>query len=279
MLTYEEMQYFLAFVTLGTLSEVAAQYHISQPTITRVMKKVESEFGVSLFERTKNSISPNENGKLAASEIALLIKQWDEMMQRVRAHDRANHTISIGSGAAVQLPNLIRKLSESHPTATISTELKTPDILIDGLNQNTYQLIVLPYNPDNPDWVSTKIGEEHLMFNLPRTHHFAKRKSLTLAEMNGENMLLFSEIGFWAELVKKHMPDSRFLVQNERYTFQELITSSILPCFATDLTNASYDLEDKNRICVPITDAAVNVTYYLVCKKEKKKFFASFFAE
>ncbi len=52
-------------------------------------------------------------------------------------------------------------------------------------------------------------------------------------------MLLFSEIGFWAALVKSKMPDSHFLVQNERYSFSELVANSILPCFTSDLVIAN----------------------------------------
>ena len=111
MLTYEEFQYFAAFARYGTLTEVAEKFMISQPTITRAMKKAEETFGVPLFNRTKNSISLNENGKMAAEEIRLLLKQTDEMIDRVRAYDRASRTITIGTSAALELPGLIGRLS------------------------------------------------------------------------------------------------------------------------------------------------------------------------
>lgn len=277
-MTYEELRYLTAFAACGTLSEVAGQFHISQPTITRAMKRIEEEFGVALFERTKNSIQLNRVGLLAAEEAALAVKQAEGMLRRVRDYDRANRTISIGSGAAVPIPNLIRRISELHPGMTISTELKKPPELMRGLQDKTYQLILLPYQPGDDSLVSTAIGEEHLMFFLPNKHRFAKRKSLTMEEMNGENMLLFSDIGFWQELVMKMMPDSRFLLQNERYSLEELIANSVLPCFTTDLAGRDTRLNGK-RVAVPIADPEVNVTYYLVCKKENRKKFSALFTE
>lgn len=276
MLSYEEMQYLSAFATSGTLSRVAERFHISQPTITRCMKKIELEFGVPLFTRSKNSIKLNQTGLLAAEEAEMILKQTDAMLRCVRAYDRATHTISIGSSAAVQLPELIRRISQMHSEMTISTELKKPDTLLNGLENNTYQLIILPYRPNSAELVSTVIGEEHLMFFLPKKHRLAKRKALTMAEMNGENMLLFSEIGFWHDIVVKMMPDSRFLVQNERYSLEELILNSVLPCFTTDLVHDA-DSAAENRIRIPITDPEVNVTYYLVCKKENRKNFTTLF--
>ncbi|MEA4890205.1 MAG: LysR family transcriptional regulator [Clostridiaceae bacterium] len=277
MLNYEEMQYFVAFAKIGTLSDVAEQCNISQPTITRAMKKAETEFGVPLFDRTKNSIKLNDNGTLAAEELSLILKQTDEMVRKIRAYDRVNRTISIGSGAAIQLPELVRRLTEAYPDKPISTELKKPPELLDGLEKNIYQLIILPFAPNGSDVCSVKIGEEHLMFLLPKKHRFAKRKSLTLGEMNGENMLLFSEIGFWADIVKIKMADSRFLVQNERYSFEELITNSVLPCFTSDLV-MGQSRTYGDRVAVPIDDPEVNVTYYLVCRKENRKIFAGFFS-
>lgn len=280
MLTYEEMQYFLAFADCKTLTQVAEKFSISQPTITRAMKKAEAEFQVPLFNRTKNSIQLNDNGRLAAEEIRLLLRQTDEMFGRVRAFDRSRRTISLGSAAAVQLPVLVSALSSVFPDKSISSELKLPDELLTGLDKNTYQLIILPNDPavTGPDrYFSRKIGSEHLMFYLPKGHRYARRKSLSLAEMNGENMLLYSDIGFWAGIVRKKMPDSRFLVQDERYSFRELIVNSILPCFTTDLAIDTRFSPDRRT--VPISDPEVNVTYYLVCRKSDRRIYRRLYDE
>ena len=282
MLTYEEMQYYAAFAECGTLTEVAERYHISQPTITRAMKKAEDVFNVPLFDRTKNSIRLNDNGKMAAEEIRMVLKQTDEMIARVRAHDKSSRTIAIGTAAAVQLPELITRITNAFPEKSISSEQKMPAELEEGLNNNTYQLIILPYDISQEEknkglYYAEKIGEEHLMFLLPKKHKFARRKSLKLAEMNGENMLLFARIGFWEDIVRKKMPDSRFLVQDERYSFSELVANSVLPCFTTDLASHLSNEVYKERVAVPISDPEVNVSYYLVCKRDRRDYFAGVF--
>ena len=139
---------------------------------------------------------------------------------------------------------------------------------MDGVKNGTYELVLLPFCPEDSELQCIKFGEEHLSFLLPKRHRLAKRKSLSVSEMNGENMLLFQEIGFWHDLVLDKMPDSRFLMQTERYTFLELIENSSMPVFTTDAYQgpASHD-----RVSVPITDPEFNVTYYLVFKRENKK--------
>ena len=95
--------------------------------------------------------------------------------------------------------------------------------------------------------------------------------------MNGENMLLFQDIGFWHDLVIEKMPDSRFLLQSERYSFLELVRNSTMPSFTTDA--AQYQQPEDERVRVPIEDGEFNVTYQLVCKKENKKRFRLLFEE
>lgn len=90
-------------------------------------------------------------------------------------------------------------------------------------------------------------------------------------------MLLFQDIGFWHDLVIEKMPDSRFLLQSERYSFLELVRNSTMPSFTTDA--AQYQQPEDERVRVPIEDGEFNVTYQLVCKKENKKRFRLLFEE
>ena len=56
-----------AFQEYGTLSESAEHLHLSQPSLSRSMQKLEKQLGVKLFERHKNKLILNDTGILAAS--------------------------------------------------------------------------------------------------------------------------------------------------------------------------------------------------------------------
>lgn len=279
MVDYEALRQFVAFSECGTLSQVADDFHVSQPTITRNMKLLEESFGVKLFTRTKNHIELNENGMFAAREASLVLKTTNNMIANVRAVDKASHTISIGSCIALPIPEIIGQITSLYPNYSISSEMKKPDQLMKGLEVDEYQLIILPYEPDSKRFKYKTIGEERLYFCLPITHRLSKRDSLSMADMDGENLLLFQEIGFWRDIVDAKMPHSKFLVQTERYSFEELIANTVLPCFSTNMTlqNENNLSPNLNRVNIPITDPEVDVTYYLTCKKENKERFLALF--
>ena len=269
MVDYEALRQLVCFAECGTLSRVAESFHTSQPTVTRAMRQLEEDFGVPLFTRTKNSIALNENGRLAAREAAAAMHAMESMLETVRQFDRAARTIAIGSCIMLPIPEIIGRMSRAFPEMTISSEMKLPEELLPGLNRGLYQLIILPYIPENPLLASEKIGGEHLMFCLPRSHPKAGCSSLSLADMDGEAMLMLQNVGFWKEIVTRRMPHSRFILQSDAGSLFELIRNSALPCFTTDLSLRTYRNGDNAyRVNIPITDPEVNVSYYAVYRRE-----------
>lgn len=271
-----DLEQLVAFAESGNLGIVAERFSISQPSVTRTMQRLEAELGADLFTRSKNKIKLNEVGHLAAEEAKLVLSQLHQMKQSVSALDRQRRTISIASCEVFCIAEIVSQVRALFGDMTISSEIKTTAPLLTGLEDGLYDLAILPFPMEKDGYLCKKIGEEHLMVALPDTHRLAKKKALTFADMNGENMLLYSEIGFWKEVVHEKMPDSRFLIQSERYTLQELMLHSSLPYFVTEKT-VTPDFPPASRTAIPLTDAEANPSFYLVARTENKRRFRTLF--
>lgn len=94
MLNLYELEQLVAFSDLGTLSKVSEHLNISQPTITRSMQNLETEFGVELFIRSKNKIALNENGQLAVTYARGLLNDANNAVDAVKAYDKSKRTIT-----------------------------------------------------------------------------------------------------------------------------------------------------------------------------------------
>ena len=55
----------VAIADCGTMSKAAEHLHLSQPALSRTVNKLEDMIGVKLFDRGKNKVELNENGRLA----------------------------------------------------------------------------------------------------------------------------------------------------------------------------------------------------------------------
>lgn len=265
------LRQFVAFADAGTLSEAADILHLSQPALSRNMKKLEEDLDITLFERKKNRMQLNKNGDYVLDLARKLLEDADAFTTKARDFDRKNHTISLGVCAPAPMWLLTPLITNTYPHMSLQTQIEQSDRLLSGLCNDSYQMIVLPEKPDETKYFSKACGQEHLMFALPKGHRYAKRKKLSFSDMNGENMLLMPDIGFWSFVMDK-MPESRFLKQSDRYSFNELVQASSLPSFVTDLSE-KYRMTPPGRIYVPISDEDATVTYYLVCKQEKEREF------
>ena len=255
-----QLEQLLAVADCGTLSKAAERLHISQPALSRSMQRLESELQVTLFVRQKNKIHRTESGQMAVDYARKIMEQSQDMISRIQAFDRSQRTILVGSCAPAPLWEIPPVLSDLYPDRTISSEMRENAVLLQGLRDDVYQLIILPYPVEEPGISCVKYGEEHLYFSLPPAHPLSGSKGLYMRDLNGETMLLRNRLGFWRELTLRKMPDTRFLEQ-EDMAFDELVRSSALPIFTTDAALARGGAP-LNRVNVPILDREANVTYY-----------------
>lgn len=263
------LEQLIAFSQRGTLSGAAEELHISQPALSQSMKKLEENLGVSLFERTKNRLILNENGILAVQLGETLLKQSREMEERLRLFDRSRRTISLGVCAPVPLWDLSPLLTRLYPQMTVSTEMKNSDEeLISGLIKNAYQLIAT-HSPPDIDLYGRPFRTERLFLSVPPEHPLAGRKELTPADIDGQNLLLYTDIGFWSGFCREKLPNAHFLMMNEWDAFGEVAGTGAFPSFVTD-AHMERDGVPPNRAVIPILDEQAEATYYCVCKAENK---------
>jgi DNA-binding transcriptional LysR family regulator len=261
-----------AFAEYGTLSAASEQLHISQPTLTRSMKQLEDKLGIDLFVRSKNRLMLNETGIRAAEYAGYLLEAARDFESKVRAFDRSLHTISIGYCAPVPQTVLTPMINNLFSGMTISSDMMDDHQFEERLKDGTYQLAVLHYRPDDPEFFSQKIGSESLYISLPSGHPLAFYPEIHLKDLDGLSILLLSRIGFWAEMHREKTPNSRYLLQIEESSFYELAENSDYPIFSSSyFTNRAQTL--PGRVNIAIADPKCKADYYLVClKSEKKKF-------
>ena len=271
----EQLIHLIAFDEYKTLSNAAKQLHISQSVLTRSMKKLEEELDLTLFERSKNKITFNETGLQAVEHAKRIINDTQNMKIQLKEFDRKQHTVSIGSCAPAPHIYLSQKSSRFYNDKITSSEINLQDNLIQGLKDKTYTIIIMPYESKDEQIESIPFMDEQLYFSLPYDHPYANKKSITLKEMDGGKMLLMSNIGFWNEMLQKMMPHTKYLVQQDRSVFYDLIELSSLPSFTSDFT-MKFDGIPKNRKIIPITDKEAQATYYCWYLKENEKDLKSF---
>lgn len=265
-----------AFARNGTLRRAAEELHITQPALSRSMKKLESELGVTLFERNNSKITLNETGKIAAEYAKRVLDADREMVERTLAFDRSLRTVVVGSCAPFPIQELMPVLQEQFAGLALMTEISDDERLTEGIKNGLYQLAILHERMEDAALVCQRYLEEQLYITIPQGHPLSAKKEVSFQDLDGISILTGVSAGFWLDLCREKLKASNLLIQNSVDVMTELVDASTLPVFNSDrMLERGYGV--PGRVSLPISDPEAHAIYYLVCSASEQKRFAPIF--
>lgn len=271
------LEQFAAFARCGTLLKASEELHITQPTLSRSMKKLEEELGVSLFHRENSKLSLNRTGKIAAEYAEKALSANQDFIDRVLSFDRQLRTISIGSSSPFPINELMPTFQNYLSDKTILTELVSSDeALVKGLKNRQYDMVILHTLPDDKSLFCQRYMEEQIYISISNDHPLARQNSVSFKDILGIRILVSAHVGFWMDICKKHLNTSDLLVQNNADALDELADNSTIPLFNSDrMIELGYNT--PGRISIPICDEDAHATYWVVCRTQDQNKFRSIF--
>ncbi len=261
------LEQLIAFEQYGTLAEVAEHLLITQPTVTRGMRKLEEELEVVLFDRKPNKIELTETGILAVQEAKKLLQAEDDFVQKIQQFNSKNSMLKIA--ATEPGPRLfLRGFSEE------KIDIFPDNISISTIEHRLEQLeldaIISNQEIHSQTLESLYLGREKLAFLVDTLTISSDKKSSTFAEMDGVSFILLENIGIWSDIIQKKMPHSKFLYQRDREAFHEILDHTNFPHFGTNLSIDLKTLATQRRQLLPIQDPEANLDFYIVYRIEER---------
>lgn len=184
----------------------------------------------------------------------------------------------IGSCAPIPLSELTEAVSILYNGFTISSKIDDSEKLLDGLKSHTYDIGIFHQEIEDEELICFKTCSEKLYLNIDKNHPLAKKEGIYLSELNNQDILLYSEIGFWYALVKEKAPNANFLIQHDNNTFNTLLNTTSFPSFVTNKSIRIYGRNQSDfKVLIPILDKEATANYYSVILKENDKKFAKLF--
>ena len=270
------LEQLVAVATHGTLLKAAEELYITQPALSRSMKKLEAQLGVSLFDRDNSKITLNKTGEYAVEYAKRILELNHEMCEGVSDFDRRRRTVSVGACAPFPLGELTPIIQERFVEMAVSTELADDERLITRLKNRAYQLVILHKRPDDDNLYCQHYLEEKLYIVVPETHPLSARDSITFDDLRGYNVLLGNSIGFWMDICRLRLKPENLLIQNSMDALFELVEASTLPFFTSDRIMERQN-QPSGRIVIPIDDQDAHAVYYIAClAKDRNKYDAVF---
>ena len=251
-----------------TLVKAADQLGVSQPALSKSMKKLEDLLEIDLFNRTNRKIELNETGKFFAQKAEFYLAEGEVMLTQVQAYARTLSNISVGTCAPIPIWELSPVLSASFPQMSVTTEISTNEQLLSRLANDRYQMVVLSFAPSEEEYFSVKFLSEKMFLSVPKSHPFYNKKSISPSELAGEFLIVYNEIGIWDNWIRTNFPDLNLMLIDNSAALPEAIGLGAALSFVSDYI-IRIGRNDKNQKIIPINIKNNQIDYYLVCKKKE----------
>lgn len=193
-MTLTELRYVVAVAEAHHFGRAAERCHVSQPSLSASVAKLEDELGVRLFERGKRGVRVTPAGE----EVVAQARRALEEAARVKAVAQQGrnplkgvlrlgviHTI-----APYLLPELVGALKRVAPEMPLDIEENTTAALDRMLRAGELDAVLLALPYEAPGIEVMPLYDEPFKVVVPRGHALSRRKSIGADELDREDLLL-----------------------------------------------------------------------------------------
>lgn len=192
-----DLQYLAAVAKHLHFGRAAESCHVSQPTLSMQLKKLEETLGVQLFERSNKQVMLTPVGAGIVDRARRILEEVEAMHELAQLHiDPLAGEVKLGlfpTLAPYLLPGLMPSMAQCLPKLSVLlVEDKTPE-LIHKLEAGEIDAALLAMPVPSDALVHTRLFDEPFMLAVSSSHPLARRKSIVLEELKGETMLLLED--------------------------------------------------------------------------------------
>ncbi len=193
-MTLTELKYIVAVARERHFGKGADACHVSQPTLSVAIKKLEEELDVKLFERNASEITVTPLGQEIIRQAQSVLEQAEQIKDIAR---RGKDPLAGGLRLGViytigpyLLPDLVRQMIGALPQMPLTLQENFTVKLLEDLRTGEIDCAILAEPFPDTNLAIAPLYDEPFMAAVPSNHPLAARSSITAQEIKKETMLL-----------------------------------------------------------------------------------------
>ena len=209
-MTLTEMRYIVALARERHFGKAAEACHVSQPTLSVALKKVEGLLGASLFERTASDVRITALGERIVAQARRVLEEAVRLEEIAGSGgDPMTGPLRVGviyTIAPYLLPQLIPALHRHAAAMPLFLKEDFTANLIPALKAGELDVIVIALPFAEPGLVAQPVYEEPFRVVVPAAHPWVGRQGVAADELDGENLLLLGQGNCFRDQVLESCP-------------------------------------------------------------------------
>lgn len=184
-----QLRYFYKIATSDTLTQAARELHVSQPSLSSMLRKLEAELGGKLFVKKGRLLKLNRRGEILLHYAEKILRELDAMKEEVNILNQNQENrlvIELQAASNLILP-IIKEFQGKHEDIQIRILQNQSE---KAAEDNKPDLIVTAdYRKPTEDRILFK---EELLLAIPENHRLAGKLSVTVEDLQEEKFILLS---------------------------------------------------------------------------------------
>ena len=193
-MTLTELKYIVAVAREKHFGRAAESCHVSQPTLSVAIKKLEEELEVKIFERSANEVSVTALGEKIIRQAQSVLEQAAAIKEMARSgQDPVAGPLTLGVIYTIGpylLPELVRKSIERTPQMPLILQENFTIKLLEMLRTGEIDCAVLAEPFPDTGLAVAPLYDEPFFAAVPNNHPLAVQDSVSAEQLKNETMLL-----------------------------------------------------------------------------------------
>ncbi len=192
-ITLRQLRAFIAVAELGQFNIAARNLHLTQSAVSILIRDLEREIGVRLFDRHTRMVSLTLVGQEFLPQARKIMKDLELAVGDVRDNaslKRGQVTIAAAIVlAATVVPPIIARFLNKYPEISVNIRDMPEEQITPALKRHEVDIAVGTLSEEDPEIAATPLLRDKLMLVCREDHRYAKRKSVRWAELKDETLI------------------------------------------------------------------------------------------
>jgi len=274
-LTLRDLEYVVALSRVHHFGKAAASCHVSQPTLSAQIKKIEDLLGLALFERSNKRVDITQAGQRVAEQARVVLEEAQKIPKMAQGQQKPlSGRLSLGSIATLGpyfVPDFLGPLRDEYPELRLALKEGLTESLLNDLREGRLDVVMAARTFDEKGFHVIPLFFEPFVLAMPKGHALEKKHNMSPSDLRAEEMILLEEGHCLRDQAIDSCPASRRgNIQQFHATSTETLSHLVASGFGYTLLPklAVKDSPLKRLVTYrPFTQESVGREIVLVCRK------------
>lgn len=191
-MTIRHLKIFITVYDEKSMTVAAKKLFITQPTVSQVIKELESHYGIVLFERLSRKLYATASGEKLYQYATHLVKLFDDMEECFRENSfkkkllvGANYTVG-----STLIHKYIKQFEELYPDAEIVVTVNKSAVLKAMLRKNELDLALIEEMASPAEFIQDTFYDDSIVIVADPEYHLFAKKVVTPYDIANDHLLL-----------------------------------------------------------------------------------------